>query len=75
MIFAAPPPRANMEPFETTIAIAAAATVKNNFRDFFTTTPIRTDWAVPDLNPRGPLCVNVLFGHDTMHQVVVPLRL
>jgi hypothetical protein len=34
MIFAASPPRANMDSLETTIAIAAAATVKNNFRDF-----------------------------------------
>ena len=39
MIFAARPPRANMDKFETTIAIAAAATVKNNFADLFMTKP------------------------------------
>jgi hypothetical protein len=39
MIFAAPPPRANMGSLETTITIVAAAIVKNNFRDFFMTGP------------------------------------
>jgi hypothetical protein len=39
MIFAAPPPRANMGSLETTIAIVAAAIVKNDFRDFFMTRP------------------------------------
>jgi hypothetical protein len=38
MIFAAPPPRANMGSLETTIIIVAAAT-KNSFRDFFMTRP------------------------------------
>jgi hypothetical protein len=39
MIFAAPPPRANMGSLETTITVVTAATVKNNFRDFFMTRP------------------------------------
>jgi hypothetical protein len=39
MIFAAPPPRANMGSLETTIIIVAAATAKNSFRDFFMTRP------------------------------------
>ena len=39
MIFAAPPPRANMGSLETTITIVAAATVENHFKDFFMTRP------------------------------------
>jgi hypothetical protein len=39
MIFAAPPPRANMGSLETTITVVAAATVRSNFRDFFMTRP------------------------------------
>jgi hypothetical protein len=39
MIFAAPPPRANMDSFETTITAVATATVKNHFWDFFMTRP------------------------------------
>jgi len=37
IIFAAPPPRANV--VETTNTIVAAATIENNFRDFFMTRP------------------------------------
>jgi hypothetical protein len=43
MIFAAPPSRANMGSLETTNTIVAAATVKNNFRDFFMTSPNRAE--------------------------------
>jgi len=69
MIFAAPPPRANMDSFETTIAVAA--TVKDHFWDFFMTRPRQAEGRGSDLKPRGSFRVNVFVWHG--HHASKPL--
>jgi hypothetical protein len=56
-MLAAPPARANSGSLETTTAIAMAATVRDNFREFFMSR------ALPGLKSGHSLEVNSLFLH------------